>query len=159
MKISIICLGKIKEKYLQDGINEYTKRISKYADIKIIELPDEPIPENPSEKEINIVKKKEAEKIKTQIGQHDFVCILDLKGKEFSSEEFAQEISAITVSGYSTIDFVIGGSLGIDEEFLKSHKVKISFSKLTFPHQLFRLMLCEQIYRAFKILNNETYHK
>ena len=159
MNIKIICIGKLKEKYLQDGINEYTKRISKYADINIIELADEPIPDNPSEKEINQVKKKEAEKIKSQIGSHDFVCLLDLKGKGLTSEEFAEEISAITVSGYSTIDFVIGGSLGIDEEFLKSHKVKISFSKLTFPHQLFRLMLCEQIYRAFKILNNETYHK
>ena len=159
MKINILCLGKIKEKYLQDGINEYAKRISKYADINIIELPDEPIPDNPSEKEIKQVKKKEAEKIKSKISSNDFVCILDLNGKELTSVKFAQEISAITVSGYSTIDFIIGGSLGIDEEFLKSHKVKISFSKLTFPHQLFRLMLCEQIYRAFKILNNETYHK
>ena len=159
MKINIICLGKIKEKYLQDGINEYLKRISKYADIKIMELPDEPIPDNPSEKEIKQIKKKEAEKIASQIGTHDFVCAMDLKGKELASEEFAQEISAITVSGYSTIDFIIGGSCGIDEEFLKKIKVKISFSRLTFPHQLFRLMLCEQIYRAFKIINNETYHK
>ena len=91
MKINVICLGKIKEKYLQDGINEYTKRISKYADINIIELADEPIPDNPSDKEINQVKKKEAEKIKNQIGSHDFVCALDLKGKELTSEEFAQE--------------------------------------------------------------------
>ena len=159
MNINIICLGKIKENYLQDGIKEYTKRISKYAEIKIVELADEPIPYNPSDKEIKIVKKKEAEKITAQINPHDFVCLLDLKGKEFTSEEFAQEISAITISGYSTIDFVIGGSLGLDEELLKKFKFKLSFSKLTFPHQLFRLMLCEQIYRAFKILNNEAYHK
>ncbi len=159
MKINIICIGKIKEKYLQDGINEYSKRISKYADLKIIELPDEPIPNNPSEKEIKQIKKIEAEKITSQIAPHDFVCILDLKGKQFSSEEFAQEICSITVSGFSTIDFIIGGSLGLDETFIKSHKVKISFSNLTFPHQLFRLMLLEQIYRAFKIINNETYHK
>ena len=159
MNIRIICVGKIKEKYLQDGITEYTKRISKYANIEIVELADEQIPNNPSQKEINQIKKKESEKIQSQINQHDFVCILDPNGKEFSSEEFAQQICAITVSGFSTIDFIIGGSSGLDNEFLKSHKVKISFSKLTFPHQLFRLILCEQIYRAFKIINNETYHK
>ena len=158
MKINIICLGKIKEKYLQDGINEYTKRISKYADIKIIELPDEPIPDNPSEKEIKQVKKKEAEKIKSQIGQHDFVCILDFKGKELTSEELAQEISAITISGYSTIDFIIGGTLGLTRELVKNSNFVLSFSKLTFPHQLIRLFLTEQIFRCFKIINNEKYH-
>ena len=110
MKINIICLGKIKEKYLQDGIDEYSKRISKYADLKIVELQDEPIPDNPSIKELNVVKKKEAEKIKSQIGSQDYVIALDLKGKELSSEEFAKQISGITVAGYSTIDFVIGGS-------------------------------------------------
>ncbi len=159
MNINIICIGKIKEKYLQDGIDEYLKRLSKYANTQIVELPDEPIPDNPSEKEAKQVKKKEAEKISKCINPRDFVIALDLAGKELTSEEFAQEISAITVSGYSTIDFIIGGSLGIDKELLNTVKVKISFSKLTFPHQLFRLILCEQIYRAYKILNNETYHK
>ena len=160
MKINIICLGKVKEKYLQDGINEYLKRLSKYADAQIIELADEPIPDNPSEKETNQIKEKEAEKIKKAVNSRDFVIALDLSGKEFDSEEFAQEISAITASGYSTIDFVIGGSLGLSKEFVRDFcKAKISFSRLTFPHQLFRLILCEQIYRAYKILNNETYHK
>ena len=159
MNINIICIGKIKETYLQEGIKEYTKRISKYADIKIIELADEPIPNNPSEKEIKQIKKKEADKIANYVSPRDFVCVLDLNGKHFSSEEFAQQISAITVSGYSTLDFIIGGSLGLDKELVSNSNIKLSFSKLTFPHQLFRLILCEQIFRAYKILNNETYHK
>ena len=159
MNINIICIGKIKEKYLQDGIDEYLKRLSKYANTKIIELPDEPIPDNASEKEIKQIKQKEAEKIQKAINSRDFVVALDLSGKEFTSEEFAQEISAITVSGYSTIDFIIGGSSGLDKELVSNSNFKMSFSKLTFPHQLFRLILCEQIFRAYKILNNETYHK
>ena len=159
MNIKIICLGKIKEKYLQDGIEEYKKRISKYAHVEIIELSDEAIPENASQKEINNVKKKEAEKIKSQIDSHDFVCALDLSGKQLSSEEFANKIGDITVQGFSTIDFIIGGSLGIEKELVANSNMVLSFSKLTFPHQLFRIILLEQIYRCFKINNNETYHK
>ena len=159
MNINIICLGKIKETYLQEGIKEYTKRISKYATIKVIELQDESIPTNPSEKEIQIIKQKEAEKIMNNINSRDFVISLDLHGKQITSEEFAEQISAITLSGYSTIDFIIGGSLGLDETIVTNSNLKLSFSKLTFPHQLFRLILCEQIYRCYKILNNETYHK
>ncbi len=158
MNIKIICLGKIKEKYLQDGINEYTKRISKYANIEIVELSDEAIPENPSEKEIEIIKNKEAEKIKEHISPRDFVCSLDLTGKQLTSEELASKISDITTSGYSTIDFIIGGTLGIAKEVVSSSNFILSFSKLTFPHQLIRLFLTEQVFRSFKILNNEKYH-
>lgn len=159
MTIKIICIGKIKENYLVDGINEYSKRISKYSNISIIELPDEPIPDNPSQKEIIEIKKKEANKIKNQIDSHDYVCALDLQGKQFTSEEIAQKISDVTVNGYSTVDFIIGGSLGLDSDLVANSNLAISFSKLTFPHQLFRLILLEQIFRAFKINNNETYHK
>ena len=159
MKINIICLGKIKEKYLQDGINEYKKRISKYANVEIIELADEPIPDNASQKEIDIIKKKEADKIINQIDSHDYVCALDLSGKQLTSEEFASKINDITVQGFSTIDFIIGGSLGIEKELVVNSNMVLSFSKLTFPHQLFRIILLEQIYRCFKINNNETYHK
>ena len=159
MNIKIICVGRIKEKYLQDGIDEYKKRISKYANVEIIELSDESIVENPSQKEIDIIKKKEADKIKNHIDSHDFVCALDLSGKQQTSEEFANKINDITVQGFSTIDFIIGGSLGIDKELVTNSNMVLSFSKLTFPHQLFRMILLEQIYRAFKINNNETYHK
>ena len=159
MNINIICIGKIKEKYLQDGIDEYKKRISKYANINIIELADEPIPDNASQKEIEIVKSKEAEKMQKHIGTHDFIITLDLKGKQITSEEFAKKIQDITTQGYSTIDFIIGGSLGLEKGLVTNSNMVLSFSKLTFPHQLFRMVLLEQIYRCFKINNNETYHK
>lgn len=158
MNIKIICLGKIKEKYLQNGINEYTKRISKYSNIEIIELPDEQIPDNPSEKEMDIIKNKEAEKIKKHIGSSDFVCSLDLTGTQLTSEAFAQKIQEITINGFSTIDFIIGGTLGLTRELVKNSNFVLSFSKLTFPHQLIRLFLTEQIFRCFKIINNEKYH-
>ena len=158
MNIKIICLGKIKEKYLQDGINEYTKRISKYSNIEIIELPDEQIPDNPSEKEMDIIKNKEEEKKKKHIGSSDFVCSLDLTGTQLTSEAFAQKIQEITINGFSTIDFIIGGTLGLTRELVKNSNFVLSFSKLTFPHQLIRLFLTEQIFRCFKIINNEKYH-
>ena len=159
MNLNIICVGKIKEKYLLDGIHEYKKRISKYSNINIIELADEPIPDNASKKEAEIIKSKEAEKIRKYIGSHDFVISLDLKGRQISSEEFAQKIQDITTQGYSTIDFIIGGSLGLENSLVTNSNMVLSFSKLTFPHQLFRMILLEQIYRCFKINNNETYHK
>ncbi len=143
---------------MQEGIAEYTKRVSKYANIEIIELNDEPIPDNSSEKEEEIIRNKEAEKIKKCIGNSDYVCALDLTGKQLTSEELANKISEITVNGNSTIDFVIGGSLGLTKEFVKESDFVLSFSKLTFPHQLIRLFLTEQIFRSFKILNNEKYH-
>ena len=158
MHIKIICLGKLKEAYLIEGINEYTKRISKYADIEIIELPDEPIPVSPSNNEIKAIKQKEAEKISKHIKPSEYVICLDLSGKQLSSEEFAGKIQDITLKGFSTIDFIIGGTVGLDNILVSKSNFVLSFSKLTFPHQLIRFFLTEQIFRAFKILNNEKYH-
>ena len=158
MNIKIICLGKLKEKYLLDGVNEYLKRIGKYANISIIELPDEPIPENPSQKEILHIQSLEAEKIKKHIKSQDFVISLDLTGKQLTSEEFADKIQDISLKGFGTIDFIIGGTTGISREIVTNSNFIFSFSKLTFPHQLIRLFLSEQIFRAFKIINNEKYH-
>lgn len=158
MNIKIICLGKLKETYLIDGINEYIKRISKYANIEIIELPDEPIPDSPSDKEIQTIKQKEATKIVKHIKPSEFICCLDLTGKQLSSEEFANKMQEITLKGFSTIDFIIGGTVGLESNLVKNSHLVLSFSKLTFPHQLIRFFLTEQIFRAFKILNHERYH-
>ena len=159
--IKILCVGKIKEKFLKDAINEYVKRLSKYTKLEIIELDDEKIPQNASstieEQIINVESNKIIEKLSKYPNSKIF--ILDLKGKEYSSEQFAQKINQTQTYGNSTIIFIIGGSLGISQELLNISKDKICFSKMTFPHQLIRLFLIEQIYRAFKILNNETYHK
>jgi len=158
MNIKIIGIGKIKEAYLTAGIQEYTKRISKYANIEIIELPDEPIPENPSEKQIQSIKEKEAEKILKHIKPNDFICTLDLTGKQLTSEEFSEKIQEITLKGFSTITFIIGGTAGLDRKLVTNSHFVLSFSKLTFPHQLIRFFLTEQLFRCFKILNHERYH-
>lgn len=159
MKIKMIVLGKLKEKYLKDGIGEYVKRMSRFCDTEIIELNDEKIPDNPSQSEEKAVLAKEAERIKKHIGQKDYVISLCVEGKQLTSEELASKMSDISLSGYSTVDFIIGGSLGLDPEIKQLSHLKLSFSKFTFPHQLMRLILTEQLYRAFKINNNETYHK
>lgn len=158
MNIKIICLGKVKEQSLTSLISEYKKRISKYANIEIIELQDEAIPTNASEKEILNIKKAEASKIKSKINQSDYVICLDQYGKQYTSEEFSQKFQDITLNGFSTISFIIGGTTGLDKELVTNSNMTISFSKLTFPHQLIRLFLTEQIFRAFKIQNNEKYH-
>ena len=158
MNIKIICLGKVKEASLTSLIDEYKKRITKYANIEIIELADEPIPNNPSEKEILNIKKLEANKIKSKISSSDFVVCLDQYGKTLSSEEFSEKIQDITLKGFSSIAFIIGGTTGLDHELVANSNLVLSFSKLTFPHQLIRLFLTEQIFRAFKIQNNERYH-
>lgn len=158
MNIKIICLGKLKEKYLIEGVNEYLKRIGKYANISIIELADEAIPDNPSQKEILQIQKAEAKKIKKHIKSQDFVISLDLTGKQLTSEEFSEKIQDISLKGFGTIDFIIGGTTGIDRDLVTNSNFVFSFSKLTFPHQLIRLFLSEQIFRAFKIMNNEKYH-
>ena len=161
LNIKIICVGKIKEISLRELINEYVKRLSKYTKLEIIELDDEKIPQNASstieEQIINVESNKIIEKLSKYPNSKIF--ILDLKGKEYSSEQFAQKINQTQTYGNSTIIFIIGGSLGISQELLNISKDKNCFSKMTFPHQLIRLFLIEQIYRAFKILNNETYHK
>lgn len=159
MNISIITVGKLKEKYLKMAIDEYSKRLSRYCKLEIIELQDEKTPENASEKEEELIKEKEGRAILSKIKDNAYVVALDLKGKELTSVELSEFISDCGLRGNSNIVFVIGGSLGIAKEVLKRADYKLCFSKMTFPHQLFRVMLLEQIYRSFRIMNNEPYHK
>lgn len=159
LHINIICIGKIKEIFFKDAIDEYSKRLSKYCILNITELSDEKIPNNASDKELLIVKDKEAQTILNHIKRDSYIICLDLKGKQFSSEEFSRKIQNISLNYNSSITFIIGGSSGISTKVLNIANELISFSKMTFPHQLFRVFLLEQIFRAFKIMNNETYHK
>ena len=160
INIKIMCVGKIKEKSLSSLLSEYEKRISKYAKIDIIEVQDEKFDKNLSENDINIIKEKESNKIIDKINKlsNPFLIALDLKGDNLDSIDFAKQIEKIPIKGYSTIVFVIGGSLGISDKLLSMANEKICFSSLTFPHQLIRVFLLEQIFRAFKIINNENYH-
>ncbi len=159
MKIRLIVVGKLKEKYLVAGIKEYQKRISGYTNIEIIEVADERIPDKASLAQEVMVKVKEGRKILDKIKQDDYVILLDVGGKELDSIAFSKHLEQCMINGKSTIDFVIGGSLGHGEEILQRADFRLSFSPMTFPHQLMRLILIEQIYRAFKIMKNETYHK
>ena len=159
LNINIICVGKIKETFFREGVEEYAKRLKSYCSLNIIELKDEKIPNNPSEKDNQIIKEKEGNSILSHIKKDTYLICLDLKGKQFTSEEFSAKINNISNNISGSITFVIGGSLGISQSVLKQAKELISFSKMTFPHQLFRVILLEQIYRAFKIMNNEAYHK
>ncbi|MED3886002.1 23S rRNA (pseudouridine(1915)-N(3))-methyltransferase RlmH [Priestia aryabhattai] len=159
MNISIITIGKLKEKYLKQGIEEYLKRLSSYAKVEIIELADEKAPENLSESEMEQVKQKEGERILAKISDDTHVIALAINGKQKSSEELAKEIASLATYGKSKVAFVIGGSLGLSSEVMKRSNAALSFSKMTFPHQLMRLVLVEQIYRAFRIIRNEPYHK
>ena len=152
-------MGKLREKYLREGINEYTKRISRFCDIEIQEVGDEQAPENLSPAQEEQVKRKEAEKILRKVKDGSLLIALDVKGQKFDSESFAAKLQSFFVSGYSHITFVIGGSLGLDDELLRKAHIRFSMSDLTFPHQLARLILMEQLFRAFKIINGETYHK
>ncbi|CEQ28807.1 23S rRNA (pseudouridine(1915)-N(3))-methyltransferase RlmH [Paraclostridium sordellii] len=159
MNITIISVGKLKEKYLKLGIEEFSKRLSKYCKLDIIELDDEKCPENLSDKDMEIVKNKEGQKILLKIKNNSYVIALAIDGKNLSSEELADTISRLAVRGISHITFIIGGSLGLADEVLKRADYKLSFSKMTFPHQLMKLILLEQVYRSFRINNNEPYHK
>jgi 23S rRNA (pseudouridine1915-N3)-methyltransferase len=159
LKIKIITVGKLKEKYLVQGINEYLKRLQKYAKVEIIELADEKAPENLSEAEMLQVKNKEGERILAKISDQEYVFALAINGKQYSSEEFSKEIEQLGINGKSQLAFVIGGSLGLSEEVLKRSQKQISFGRLTYPHQLMRLVLVEQIYRGFRIMRGEPYHK
>ena len=159
MNINVIGVGKIKEKYLKLGIDEFKKRLSKYCKLDIIELDDEKAPEKLSEKEMIMVKEKEGKKILSKIKDTSYVIVLAIDGKNLSSEELADKMSDLAVRGNSNITFVIGGSLGLSDEVLDRADYKLSFSKMTFPHQLMRLILLEQVYRAYRINNNEPYHK
>lgn len=159
MNINIIAVGKLKEKYWVDALLEYTKRISRFAKITITEIPDKKIPDNASEKEELSVIEAEGEAIFSKIKDSHFVFALCIEGNQLDSVSFSKKLSDIALSGKSDIDFIIGGSLGLSEKIKKRADYKLSFSKMTFPHQLMRVVLSEQIYRSFKILNNETYHK
>ena len=158
LNINIICVGKIKEKYLKDAIEEYSKRLSKYCKLNVTELTDEKIPDKLYTKLEQEIKTKECNNIINHIKKDSFIIALDLKGKEFTSEEFSQQLENISMEN-SYITFIIGGSLGLTENLLKICNLKICFSKMTFPHQLIRLFLLEQTFRAFKIQNGETYHR
>ncbi|QOR66632.1 23S rRNA (pseudouridine(1915)-N(3))-methyltransferase RlmH [Cytobacillus suaedae] len=159
MNISIVTIGKLKEKYLQQGINEYLKRLTAYAKVEVIEMPDEKAPENLSEIEMEQVKQKEGERILSKISEDTHVIALAIDGKMKSSEQLAEDLDKLATYGKSKIAFVIGGSLGLSNEVMKRANDTLSFSKMTFPHQLMRLILLEQVYRAFRINRNEPYHK
>lgn len=158
LNINVVCVGKIKEKYLKEAIDEYSKRLSKYCNLKIVELPDEKLPAKLYDSTILEVKEKECKKILDAIKKDSYVICLDLTGKQISSEEFSAKIEDISLKGNSMITFVIGGTLGMTQELLGMANEKLCFSKMTFPHQLIRVFLLEQIFRAFKISKNETYH-
>lgn len=159
MNISIITVGKLKEKYLKLGIAEYTKRLSAYAKVQEIEVADEKAPEHLSEADMILVKQKEGERILSKISPDTHVIALAINAKQRTSEEFARELDQLATYGKSKIAFVIGGSLGLSDDVMKRSDDTISFSKMTFPHQLMKLVLCEQIYRAYRINRNEPYHK
>ena len=159
MKISIITVGKLKEKYLKQGIDEYTKRLGAYATIDLIEVPDEKAPEKLSDADMTIVKQKEGERILAKIHPDTHVITLEINGKQLTSEQLAKQLDQLATYGKSKIAFVIGGSLGLSEEVVKRSDFALSFSKMTFPHQLMKLVLLEQVYRAFRINRGEPYHK
>ena len=158
LHINIICIGKLKEQYLKDALNEYSKRLYKYCSLKIIELPDEKVPENLNANIINKIKEIESNNILSHIKNNSYTIALDLHGKQLSSEEFSLKIENIALNNNSNINFIIGGTLGLSDKLLKQATELISFSKMTFPHQLIRIFLLEQIFRAFKILSIEKYH-
>ena len=159
VNISIVTVGKLKEKYLKQGIEEYLKRLGSYAKVEVIEVPDEKAPEELSDTEMIQVKQKEGERILSKIGLDTYVIALAINGKLKSSEELAETLDKLATYGKSKIAFVIGGSLGLSDEVLKRSDEQLSFSKMTFPHQLMRLILVEQVYRAFRINRGEPYHK
>ena len=159
MNIKIIAVGKIKEKYIKDGINEFYKRLSKYGKLEIIEVKDEKAPENLSGKEIESIKQREGERIIFKIPQNSFVIVLEINGEMMSSEELSKKMEGLMIDGVNDITFIIGGSLGLSKEVNDLSNFKLSFSKMTFPHQMMRLILLEQIYRGFRIMKNEPYHK
>lgn len=159
MQITLVTVGKIKERYLKEAINEYIKRLSPYSKINIIEVMDEPIVDNPSKKEIEKAIDKEGEKILSHLPNNSYVINLDLNKKEYDSIEFASFLQKRIDTYSNHLVFVIGGSYGLSEKVKNNAKESISISKMTFTHQMTRLLLLEQIYRAFKINNNETYHK
>ena len=159
MKIKIVTVGKLKEKYLKDGIAEYSKRLSRFANLEMIELADEKTPDRASDSENQKILELEGTRILSKIGDRDFVIVLAIEGKTLSSEEFSKQLEQAPINGFSTLTFVIGGSLGLSPKVKKRANLSISFGRLTLPHQLMRLVLVEQIYRVFTIQQGSPYHK
>ena len=159
MKIKVVTVGKLKEKYLKDGISEYSKRISRFAKLEMIELADEKTPDRASESENQKILEIEGQRILSKVGDRDFVIVLAIEGKTLSSEEFSKQLEEASIKGFSTLTFIIGGSLGLAQDVKNRANLSVSFGRLTLPHQLMRLVLVEQIYRAFTIQQGSPYHK
>lgn len=159
MKITLITVGKIKEKYLKDAVNEYVKRLSRYCKLEIVEVTDEKTPDNASDASCDAIRAKEAERILKYVKDDAYVITLEINGKQLTSEELAEKLDRLGVQGTSHIIFIIGGSIGLGEEVLKKSDFALSFSKMTFPHQLMRVILLEQVYRSYRIISGEPYHK
>ena len=159
MKITVITVGKIKEKYLRDAIAEYAKRLSRYCKLEFIEVADEKTPDQAGETVEEQIRDKEGERILKYIRDDMYVITLEIGGKMLSSEELADKINMLGIRGQSSVAFVIGGSIGLGREVLKRSDYALSFSKMTFPHQLMRVILLEQVYRSYRIINGEPYHK
>lgn len=159
MRITVVCVGKIKEKFYRDAVAEYEKRLSKYCRLEIVEVADEKTPEGISVLQEEKILEKEAGRILERIRDDALVCTLEISGKKQSSEGLAEWMRQLAVRGNSHITFVIGGSLGLHKSVRTRSNAALSFSDMTFPHQLMRVILCEQIYRAFRIINHEPYHK
>ncbi len=159
MNIQIICIGKLKESYWRDGVAEYSKRLSRFCSLEIIELKEARLPDKASAADEANVKEEEGRSILSKIDDGTYVITLEIQGKALSSEALADKIEALSLDGKSNIAFVIGGSLGLSDKVSKRANFKLSFSPMTFPHQMMRVILLEQIYRSFKIIRNETYHK
>ena len=159
MNINVIAIGKLKEKYWQDAVAEYAKRLGSYCTLQIIELKESPLRANASAADEEAVKLAEGREILKKIREGDYVVSLEIRGKSFASEHLAEHLEHLAIDGRSTVDFVIGGSLGLSPEVSRRADLKLSFSAMTFPHQMMRVILLEQIYRSFKIIRHETYHK
>ena len=159
MNIKIVCVGKIKEKFYRDAIQEYGKRMGRYANFQIVEVPDEKTPDNASEHEMDLIKEKEGERILKHLRDQDYVIGLFIQGKTLDSVELSTHLQQLFLRGTSSVVFVIGGSNGLSDEVKKRSNFKLSFSSFTFPHQLMRVILMEQLYRSFTIINNKEYHK
>ncbi len=159
MKISIVCVGKVKEKFFRGAIDEYVKRLGRYCKLEIIEVTDEKTPDQASDHEVELIKDKEGERILKNISSDAYVIALAIEGKQLSSEELAEKIEKLGIQGTSHIQLIIGGSLGLADKVLKRADMLLSFSRMTFPHQLMRVVLLEQIYRSYRIIQNEPYHK
>jgi 23S rRNA (pseudouridine1915-N3)-methyltransferase len=159
IKVSVIAVGKLKEKYLKDACNEYLKRLSAFSKVNVIEINEERCSDNPSQTEIEQVKIKEGERIIAKIPKGSFVVPMCIEGVQMSSEEFSKRIEKTSIDGFGEITFIIGGSFGLSDDVKALGKLKLSFGKLTLPHQLMRVVLLEQIYRAFSISSNSKYHK